>query len=314
MMRSSPQPNWQWFHDYFGRTEVHLHGYTRFVLQKQTPYQTLEIIDSPVFGRMLILDGDVQSSAADEYIYHEAMVQPAMVLHPNPRRVLIMGGGEGATLREVLRHPSVEETWMFDLDRDVLEACRAHLPEWSSGAFDDPRLHLQVGDARAMLEEYRGEPFDVILSDLTDPFTEGPSYRLFTREFFTLVRNRLSPGGVFALQSSILRNISYEMHLVIHHTLKAVFSGVFSYAVYVPCLDATWGFLLASDHLDPLALGAEEVDRRITQRVASELRWYDGETHLSLFHLPRDLRRLLAQPSVLMEDANPFYLPRKGND
>ncbi|MEI6310204.1 MAG: fused MFS/spermidine synthase [bacterium] len=313
-MGSSLQPNWQWYYDYFGRTEIHLHGFNRLLFQKQTPYQTVEIIDSPTYGRMLLLDGDIQSSAADEYIYHEAMVQPAMVTHPDPQRVLILGGGEGATLREVLRHRTVQEVWMFDLDPEVLEACRTFLPEWSAGAFDDPRLLLRIGDARAMLEEYQGGPFDVILSDLTDPFTEGPSYRLFTREFFTLVRQRLAPEGVFALQSSILRNTNYQMHQVIHNTLKTIFSGTFSYASYVPSLDTPWGFILASDRWQPQALDPVEVDRRLAERVEGELRWYDGETHLALFHLSKDLRRLLAQPSVLMEDDHPFYLPRKGNE
>ncbi|MCX5976324.1 MAG: fused MFS/spermidine synthase [Coprothermobacterota bacterium] len=313
-MGSSPLPNWHWYYDYFGRTEIHLHGFNRFLFQKQTPYQTLEIIDSPAYGRMLLLDGDIQSSAADEYIYHEALVQPAMVTHPDPRRVLILGGGEGATLREALRHRTVEKVWMFDLDPEVLEACRTFLPEWSAGAFDDPRLTLRIGDARAMLEEYQGEPFDVILSDLTDPFTEGPSYRLFTREFFTLVKQRLAPDGIFALQSSILRNTSYQMHQVIHNTLKTVFDGTFSYAPYVPSLDTPWGFILASDRWQPMALDPLEVDRRLAERVEGELRWYDGETHLALFHLSKDLRRLLAQPSVLMEDDHPFFLPRKWNE
>jgi spermidine synthase len=128
------------------------------------------------------------------------------------------------------------------------------------------------------------------------------------------VHSHLAPEGVFALQSSILRNSSYQMHQVIHNTLKTVFGGTFSYAPYVPSLDTPWGFILASDCWQPTALDPVEVDRRLAERVNSELRWYDGETHLGLFHLSKDLRFLLAQPSVLMEDDHPFYLPRKGNE
>jgi|YelNatPaOPRAMG01_1025707.scaffolds.fasta_scaffold05545_4 spermidine synthase len=307
-------PKWQWFHDYFAPTEVHLHGYKRMLYQKETPYQLLEIVDSPYFGRMLILDGDVQSSEKDEYIYHEALVQPAMVLHPNPRRVLVMGGGEGATLREVLRHKTVEKALMFDLDPEVVNACRELLPEWSAGAFDDPRTELYFGDARTLLFNYQGEPFDVIISDLTDPFQEGPSYLLFTREFFQLVREKLSPQGVFALQASLLRNLTYEMHRAICTTLKEVFPIVHSYFAYVQAFDTTWGFALASNSLDPREISPQEIDRRIFLRISGELKYYDGETHVSLFHLPKDIRALISQKGPIIEDKKPFWLPRKGNE
>lgn len=309
-----PIPRWQWFHDYFAPTEVHLHGYRRMLFQKETPYQTLEIVDSPFFGKMLILDGDVQSSQLDEYIYHEALVQPAMIAHPGPRRVLVMGGGEGATLREVLRHKTVEKAMMFDLDPEVIQASREFLPEWSQGAFEDPRVELTFGDARELLKNYSGEPFDVIISDLTDPFQEGPSYLLFTKEFFTLVRDRLSPQGIFALQASLLRNLTYEMHRAIASTLKAVFPVVRSYFAYVQAFDTTWGFALASKNIDPRDLPPSEIDKRIGERIKGDLKYYDGETHISIFHLPKDIRALISEGGPIIEDQKPFWLPRKGNE
>lgn len=311
---SSSIPKWQWFHDYFAPTEVHLHGYKRMLFQKETPYQLLEIVDSPYFGRMLILDGDVQSSQKDEYIYHEALVQPAMVLHPMPRRVLVMGGGEGATLREVLRHRSVEKAVMFDLDPEVVNACREYLPEWSSGAFKDPRTEIHFGDARVLLSEYGGEPFDVIISDLTDPFQEGPSCLLFTKQFFELVRQKLALWGIFALQASLLRNLTYEMHRAIYWTLRSVFPRAFSYFAYVQAFDTTWGFVLASNQYDPKEISPEEIDKRISSRVQGELKFYDGETHASLFHLPKDIRALISSAGPIIEDDRPFWLPRKGNE
>ncbi len=311
---TSKIPRWQWFHDYFASTEAHLHGFTRLLFQKTTPYQTIEILETPFYGRMLVLDGDVQSSEKDEYIYHEALVHPAMILHPNPSRVLVMGGGEGATLREVLRHRTVLKAEMFDLDLEVIEACKTYLPEWNAGSYQDPRATLHAGDARKMLAQYDGPPFQVIISDLTDPFAEGPSHLLFTGEFFRLVKERMDPDGIFVLQASLLRNVTYEMHLAIRNTLLQVFSQVHSYFAYVPAFDTTWGFILSSDCHDPVSPTLEEIDRRIARRVEGELRYYDGETHLSLFHLPKDIRALLAQPSPLIEDGTPFFLPRKGNE
>jgi spermidine synthase len=145
--------SYKWFLDFLSPDEGHMHGIETILFSKQTQFQRMEIIETKSYGRCLILDGKMQSSQADEFIYHEALVHPAMLSHPEPKRVFVVGGGEGATVREILRHKSVERVLMVDIDEDVVEGSKQYLPEWSQGAFDDPRVELRYMDARKYLEE-----------------------------------------------------------------------------------------------------------------------------------------------------------------
>src|SRR5512143_3315925 len=154
--------SYKWFIEYTSPEEGHLHGIRMIHYASQTKYQRMEIMDSGSYGRCLVLDGKMQSSITDEFIYHEALVHPAMLCHPEPKRVFIVGGGEGATLREVLRHKSVEYCLMVDIDEEVVKVSAELLPEYSQGAFTDKRTELAFLDARRYLEEY-DEKFDVIV-------------------------------------------------------------------------------------------------------------------------------------------------------
>ncbi|MBI3953344.1 MAG: methyltransferase domain-containing protein, partial [Chloroflexi bacterium] len=184
----------------------------RVLAARRTAYQQLEIVDTASFGRALFLDGKVQSAELDEFVYHEALVQPAMALHPRPERVLVIGGGEGATLREALRHPTVKRAVMVDIDAEAVAACREYLPAWHQGAFADPRVELLHRDARGYLEE-TSELFDVIIVDVTDPLAGGPAYRLFTQEFYRLARGHLGAAGAIAVQAESADLGVLEPHL-----------------------------------------------------------------------------------------------------
>ncbi|HUK99897.1 MAG TPA: spermidine synthase, partial [Nitrospirota bacterium] len=140
--------SYKWFIEYTSPEEGHLHGIRMIHYASQTKYQRMEIMDCGSYGRCLVLDGKMQSTLTDEFIYHEALVHPALLTHPNPKRVFIVGGGEGATLREVLRHKSVEYCMMVDIDQEVVEKSKEFLPEWHQGAFDDPRTDLRFMEAR----------------------------------------------------------------------------------------------------------------------------------------------------------------------
>jgi len=151
----------------------------------KSQYQEVDIVELVPFGRSLIIDEMMQSSEKDEFSYHESLVHPALTIHPNPRHVMVAGGGEGATVREILRHKSVEKVTMVDIDTLVIEASKSHLPNHHRGCFDNPRLELVIEDARAWLERYEGK-FDVIIMDLADPVEEGPAFGLYTVEFFAM--------------------------------------------------------------------------------------------------------------------------------
>ena len=185
-----PIKSFRWFIEALGPEEGHLHGIRRVLLSTQTPYQSLDILELGSYGKALVLDGKVQSSLFDEFIYHETLVHPAMLAHPAPRQVFVVGGGEGATLREVLRYPTVERALMVDIDEEVVTRCKELMPEWHEGSFDDPRAEVRFLDARRYLEETQ-ERFDVIIIDITEPVEEGPAYLLFTREFYQIVHRCL---------------------------------------------------------------------------------------------------------------------------
>jgi spermidine synthase len=277
------------------------------LVQVQTPFQALEIVDTVAYGRCLFLDGKIQSGQSDEFVYHEALVQPAMVSHPSPRRVFIAGGGEGATAREVLRHRTVESVVMVDIDAAAVAACREHLAPVHRGAFDDPRLTLVYADARAALAE-SAEPFDAIVVDVTDPLAGGPSYRIFTREFYQLARARLTPGGMLAIQAESGDVGSMEGHAAIVQTLRAVFPQVAGYRAHVPSFGETWGFAVASDARLPGALADAEVDRILAARGCSGLRFYDGQTNRALFLPDRYYREVLAHAAPVIDDAHPLVI------
>ena len=161
------------------------------ILTTKTKYQEVQIIELEEYGRALILDGYIQSAEADEYIYHETLVHPVMVTHPNPRRVLIIGGGEGATLREVLKHGCVEEAVMVDIDGELVELAKKYLDFMHQGAFSDPRAKVIISDGMKYVNECGSSVFDVVIIDLTDPYSSEIAKSLYTKEFYTDVKNIL---------------------------------------------------------------------------------------------------------------------------
>lgn len=275
------------------------------VVHRQTPFQTVEILDTVAFGRALFLDNDIQSALADEFAYHEALVHPAMVAHPAPRRVFIAGGGEGATLREVLRHNTVERVVMVDIDAEVVALCREHMPELSAGAFDDPRVELVHADARAYLRDH-ADTYDCIFVDITAPFDGGPSYLLFTREFYSLVRNRLALHGLVVTQAQSSRLDDLTEFCAIACTLTQVFPTVRVYEVYLPSFGEPWAFALGTDGSDPATLAVETVDAVLAQRGVHGLRFYDGEAHWGLFAIPKYIRQALRNFDGVITDAQPL--------
>lgn len=294
-----------WFYDAYTAAEVHAHRSGPVIAHVRTAHQDVVIQELEHLGRCLIVDGRIQSAEADEFIYHELLVHPAMLAHPAPARVLICGGGEGAPLREVLRHPSVDSVVMVDLDAELVALCREHLGLWHRGAFDDPRVRLVHADARAFVER-GGERFDVIIADLTDPTESAPSKLLYTEEFYRAAARLLAPGGVFVTQAIGLHyDAGDRLHAMIHHTVRTVFPDVRSYADYVLSFDFPWAFVGAAARPAWDALTRAEVDRRLRER-GIELRFYDGETHQRVMSLPRPLRALLASETAVITDREPL--------
>ncbi len=299
---------WKWFIELQTPYSAHMHGIIRTIYSDESEYQKIDIVETCEYGKALLLDGKFQSSVRDEYYYHEPLVHPALISHPSPRDVLIVGGGEGGTLREVLRHGSVRRAVMIDIDRKVVDACRRHLPEISAGAFDDPRAELVIGDGRRYVEGREGD-FDAIIMDVTDPMEKGPGNLLYTREFYEAARKALREGGILVTQAT---STYYSRHCfsTVYRTVSKAFGGkAGGYHAWVPVYDSLWGFVYGTKLPDPGAMDAAGVDREIARRGITGLRLYSGAIHASLFALPDEVTEAMRADGKIATDAEPTFMP-----
>ncbi len=293
--------DWKWFTEKFDHHEMLMHAIKNPIVQKTTEYQRVGIMNLHYSGKMLVLDGDPQSFQIDEFIYHEALVHPAMLLCNNPKDVFILGGGEGATLREVLKYKDVESAVMVDIDRELVNLCAKHLPEWSCGAFEDPRTEMIFTDGRKWIEN-TGRKFDVIIHDLTVPRPDSPSRKLFSKEFFQLLKSRLKPGGILAIQASKADFVRMELFCVLKNTLESVFPSVIPYSTFIPSFYLEWGFILSSENQNILQPNHEEIDKRIRDRISGNLRFFDGTTLNSLISFPLCSRKVMDKTKGIITD------------
>jgi spermidine synthase len=198
---------------------------------------------------------------------------------------------------------------MVDLDKEVVDLCKEHLPNHHKGAFDDPRLTLLHEDALAYLDNTT-ELFDVMIIDVPDPLEGGPAYLLYTEEFYGVVKSRLGPGGMVVTQAGPAGPINVtEVFAAINKTMARVFRSVTGYRTYIPSFGTTWGFAMGAteDAPDLTLLAPDEVDRRIAARITSELAYYDGVTHQGLMGLPKYIRQAIADETRVITKANPIY-------
>ena len=254
----------------------------RRLLSEKTPYQKMEIYETASHGRVLFLDGLVQTTEKDEFFYHEMLVQPALMAHPQPRDVLIIGGGDGGTLREVLRHP-VGSAVLVEIDERVIAACRKHFPGLSA-SFGDKRAEVVIGDGNRYVRETIRQ-FDVILVDSSDPV--GPSAVLHQENFYEALKRRLRPGGIIASQAGA--PLFYLEHLFEKRVfLEKMFAFARYYLGPVPTYPGgLWCYAFLSDRVDPL--------RRLRRDVPAKLKYYNAEVHRAAFALPEFLKETPAR-------------------
>ncbi len=278
----------------------------KMLLEGKTKYQTYQICEIPRFGKSLFLDYNIQTSILDEYVFHECMVQPAMALHPNPERVVVCGGGEGATLREALKHNTVKEATMVDIDEELVDMVKVHMPEWHQGGFEDPRTTLLHTDARQWLVDNKGANYDVILSDLPNPHEDGPAQFLFTEEYFRIAAEALSDDGVYLMQAGSANENYPECMACCIKTLKSMpeFKHVYGIWGMVTTFFQPWGFVLASKTYDPMALTPEEIAARFAARGV-KTRYYTPRFHQAVYTLPEWMLEAEAKARILT-DADPF--------
>jgi len=267
---------------------------SRQVGEWRTRFQRMQIYDTPHYGKIFRLDGFNMTSEKEEFVYHENLIHPALSAHAAPKKVLIIGGGDGGSSEEALKHPSVEQVTMVEIDGDVIQVAKEHFKAVHNGAFDNPKLRVIVDDGMKFVRETQ-EKFDLIALDLNDPM--GPAEALYSVEFFQQLRAALAVGGALVLHigSPVARP---ERVAELAQRLNGVFRIVRPYTMYIPLYGSLWAMAVCSDKLDPKAYTADEIDRRIDARKLQELRYYNGETHEGVFALPNFVRDLVIQARV----------------
>jgi spermidine synthase len=259
------------------------------VERRQTPFQLLEVYETPELGRIFRLDGFNMTSERDEFFYHENLVHPAAVAHRGPKRALVIGGGDGGSSEELLKHRTLEVVHMAELDPDVVEVSRREFRAVHRGVFDDPRFKLTVGDGLAYLSETPVR-YDLISMDLTDPV--GPSLELYSPATFALAKGAMAEGGALTLHIGSPWFHPERVRQTLGN-LRQVFRVVAPYFAYIPIYGSVWGFATASDTLDPREISPAEVERVIAARGVGDLQFYNGEVHRALFAIPNYVKPLV---------------------
>ena len=270
-------------------------GIEGVLFSAQSDFQQVQVLQTDAFGRLLILDGLVMLTERDEFVYHELIAHPALCLLPHPRRVLVVGGGDGGTVREVLRHPTVELVDLVEIDQMVIDVARAYFPEVSS-ALDDPRLNVRVQDGIAFVQEAEDVTYDLVVVDSTDPvgFAEG----LFGEAFYRDCARILTPQGILAAQTESPFDHAFSRSIRDAHALLGrLFPEVHMYLGHIPTYPmGTWSFTMATKGLHPV----EDFDAaRAAERLAASaeaLRYYNPAVHTAAFALPNFVRRMLEAP------------------
>ncbi len=253
--------------------------------EDKTDHQHLVIFHNAAFGRVMALDGIVQTTEKDEFIYHEMLAHVPLIAHGHPSRVLIIGGGDGATLREVAKHRQVEKIVMVEIDSRVIEICRRYLPGHSAGAFEDHRLELVIDDGLNFVSRANSR-FDVIITDSTDPI--GPGETLFGERFYRACRDRLAPGGILVTQNGVCFMQLEEAATTARH-FKTLFADWHFYSAAVPTyVGGIMVFGWASDDRRLRHLSQAEIEGRYLQS-GIKTRYYTPEIHKASFALPRYL-------------------------
>ncbi len=263
------------------------------LFRKQSKYQQVEVFDTLAYGRMLTLDRKVMTTEKDEYVYHEMIAHVPMIVHPNPERVLVIGGGDGGAIREVLKHKSVNEVVMVEIDDVVIEACKKYLKTIST-EFNNPKLDLKVEDGIKYVNNSVDESFDIVLVDSTDPL--GPSEGLFTKDFYKQVYRILKKDGILVTQSES-PHFNNKIFKEIFKCYKEIFgkSNVFCYLAFIPTYPSgMWSFSFSSKgKVHPL----NDFDMQKAKKFVKnhKLRYYNENIHKSSFILPNFVEESLKE-------------------
>ena len=265
-------------------------GVERLLFSEQSEYQLVEVYETDTWGNLMTIDGMVMLSEKDEFVYHEMLSHVGMFAHPNPERVLIIGGGDGGTAREVLRHQSVKKVDMVEIDETVVRASKEFLQD--VGDWDNPKLNVLFEDGIKYVQDIQ-EPYDVIIIDGSDPV--GPAEGLFKKDFMQACYNGLAENGILTAQteSPWVQDYHSSMNRVFT-ALNAIYDVSKMYLAYIPLYPAgMWSFAYASKGLEPSEDDVIERVKSGMDRFGPQLRYYNEEVHKGCFALPNFVRDII---------------------
>lgn len=274
-----------------GRSGLTL-GVTDMLFSQKTPFQHVQVWETDAFGRLLTLDGLVMVTDRDEWVYHEMLAHPALCVLPAPRHVLVVGGGDGGVVREILRHAVVEHVDLVEIDEVVLDAARRFFPAISA-RLDDPRLTVHIADGVEFVKQSAAEQYDLVLIDSTDPV--GIAEGLFGEGFYRDCARILKPEGMLVAQmESPFDRWFHQTIRDAHHLLGQLFPVTATYLAYIPTYPTgMWSFLLASKHAHPVRDYQPDVAAERLRPFAAALQYYNPQMHVAAFALPSFVQRML---------------------
>ncbi len=255
----------------------------------RTRFQDAKVFRNGRLGKVLVLDNVVQTTLGDEFVYHEMLAHVPLFAHPNPKRALIVGGGDGGLLEETLKHASIEHVTMVELDDGVIDLAKAHFGELCKDAFEDPRTNLVIGDGAKFVAE-TDDRFDVVMIDSTDP--HGPGEVLFSKEFYANCKRSMTPGGILVTQNGVPFLQGPELAGSVGH-FRELFREGSAYVITVP----TYAFGMmalgwATDDASLRQTPLEEIEARFA-KAGFETQYYTPEVHKAAFALPMYVKRLI---------------------
>lgn len=276
----------EYYHKHTGLTV----GVNKLLFSKQSDYQLVEVYETDTWGNLLTIDGMVMLSERDEFVYHEMLSHVALFSHPDPQRVLIIGGGDGGTAREVLKHPSVTHVDMVEIDKTVVDASKEFLPE--VGAFDNPKLNVLYEDGIQFLQNVK-VPYDIIIIDGSDPV--GPAEGLFSKNFYLSCKKALTENGILTTQTETPWVEAY------HPAMKRVFGALSElfpisamYLSSIPLYPAgLWSMGYASKMADPLSADIQPRHDAMKNDILQGLKYYNPDVHRAAFALPNFVKKII---------------------
>lgn len=263
----------------------------KVLYRKKSSLQELIIFKNRFFGNIMALDGIVQTTEKDEFIYHEMMSHVPMLSHGKARHVLILGGGDGGILREIVQYPNIKTITMVEIDTHVINICQRYLPHHNKGSYDDPRVNLIINDGTVFLKETK-KSFDVIISDCTDPI--GPGKSLFTSEFYKNSKRCLNPGGIIVAQNGV--HFLQESEVISSYLkLRQYFNIVKFYQAAIPTYyGGSMVFCWATDKEDGYYFDLNYIKKNYSA-TGLKCRYYNPNLHLASFSLPQHLKNLFLE-------------------